>query len=184
MPPNIGEKREGQERQKGASDVNGRARSVSFPPIIDEKKGKYGTLMEQSMLFPPHQGENGRQWKNHRSMFHWKRSIGERKGWIWTALDGKFGTVLILASIVYTHVVIETRRPAWMSEQKWRTTIYVFLYLSRHGEHAVRNRHQHRAGDGGLAGSEKTQGKSSGHQHFPFFTLILLPKWREPPRWC
>jgi hypothetical protein len=50
----------------GESDVYGRARDVSFPPIIDEEKGKYGTLMEQSILFSPHQGENGRQWKDQR----------------------------------------------------------------------------------------------------------------------
>jgi|LakMenEpi03Aug12_release.lakeMendotaPanAssembly.Ray.scaffolds.fasta_scaffold6115613_1 hypothetical protein len=40
MPPNISEKRGGQERQRGARDVYGRARDVSFPPIIDEEKGE------------------------------------------------------------------------------------------------------------------------------------------------
>jgi hypothetical protein len=72
MPPNIGEKREGQERQRGESDVNGRARNVSFPPIIDEKKSKYGTLMEQSKVRKDVTG------RIHRCMFH-SRSIGERK---------------------------------------------------------------------------------------------------------
>ncbi len=62
FPPNVGEKRGGQERQTGENDVYGRARDVSFPPIINEKKGKYGTLVE------PQLDEKGCQWKDHRSM--------------------------------------------------------------------------------------------------------------------
>ena len=54
-------------------------------------------------------------------------------------------------------------------------SFYVFLFnLSRHSEHTVRNRHQHRTGDGGLAGPETTQGKSVGINIFLFYSNFTV----------